>query len=352
MGIQTNLSGNTATAEKKESRKFISYIHHFRGIAILFVVACHLLLNWEPDSKMHKVLDLLFGNGTVLFVFIAGYLFQHLTKELNYADYLKKKLQNVILPYFIVSIPIIIYRLYTNDVPESVTDFFQGFLSWPAVKKVFYFIITGAHLQPLWFVPMIALFYLAAPLFFYIDRRPKLYYVLIGFVVLSVFVEREPFINIPKMFVHFISVYMFGMFMSRYKEQFLEFAKKYAWLITLLLAVVLVSNYIFYDAFRNPLNYIQKMLFCAFFIYWLWRFEKFVPSFVSYLANISFGMFFLHYYAILIIKAVYEKVAGEGLPGSLLFWTIDYILVLISTALVINIIKKLFPRRSRNLIGC
>lgn len=352
MTTQITSEIKSETVGKKESKKFISYIHHFRGIAILFVVACHLLLNWKEGSSTHKILDLLFGNGTVLFVFIAGYLFQHLTKELNYKDYLQKKLLNVIVPYFLVSVPIIVYRLYTNDVPESVTSFFPGFLTWPAAKRVLYFVITGAHLQPLWFVPMITLFYLAAPFFFYIDRNPQWYYLLIVFVVLSLFIDREPFIDIPRMFAHFFSVYLFGMFMSRYKEKFLEFASKYAWLITLLLFAVLVSNYIFYDTLRNPLNYVQKMLFCAFFIYWLWRFEKYVPSFISYLANISFGMFFLHYYAILIIKALYEKITGQGLPGTLLYWIVDYSLVVISTALVINIIKKIFPHRSRNLIGC
>lgn len=342
----------TIAQPKPESKKFIAYIHHFRGIAILFVVACHLLLDWAPDSNTYKLLELLFGNGTVLFVFIAGYLFQHLTKKLNYADYLKKKLFNVLLPYLIVSAPIILFRIITADVPGYITSPHPDFLTWPALKQVGYFLIRGAHMQPLWFVPMITLFYLAAPVFYYIDQRPRLYYLLILFVVLSLIVEREPFSDILKMFIHFISVYMFGMFMSRFKDRFLGFAKQNSLLISFLLLVSLVSNYVFYDQWRNPINYIQKMLFCPFFIYWLWRFEKYVPSFVSYLAEISFGMFFLHYYAILVIKAVYEKAFAHSLPGNIVYWVVDYVLVLLSTALVIYLVKKIFPKLSRNLIGC
>lgn len=346
---------NPAKAETQlEPRKkvFIQYIHNFRGVAIIFVVACHLLLDWATNSGMHVFLDLLFGNGTVLFVFIAGYLFQYLTKQLNYADYLTKKLTNVIIPYLIISTPIILYRLYSNDVPGYITSLNPDFQSWTVLRRLLYFLLHGAHMQPLWFIPMITLFYLAAPLLYYVDRHPKLYYLLIPFAILSIFVEREPFSDIPKMFVHFISVYMFGMFMSRYKDAYLVWAKKYAIALSAMLLVTLICNFFFYDKFNNPINYIQKMLFCCFFIYWLWRFEGKVPSILSKLAEISFGIFFLHYYLILVIKAVYEKVAGHSIPGNIVFWTIDFLLVLAGTVLVIKVTKAIFPKYSRNLIGC
>jgi surface polysaccharide O-acyltransferase-like enzyme len=346
------VSHSSQTAPAKNEKKFISYIHNFRGVAILFVVACHLLLDWAEGSDTYKILELLFGNGTVLFVFIAGYLFQHLTRKLHYADYLKKKLTNVIIPYLIVSAPIIIFRIITNDVPGYILTPHPDFISWTIIEKISYFILRGAHMQPLWFVPMIALFYLAAPVFNYIDRHPKLYYSLLVFIAISILVDREPFSDIPRMFLHFISVYMLGMFMSRYKEQYLNFAAKYIMLINLLLIIALISNYVFYDSIRNPANYIQKMLFCAFFIYWLWRFERFVPSFINVLAELSFGIFFLHYYSILVIKAIYEKVFGTEVPGNFLYWIVDYVLVLVTTVLVIKSVKRLFPKYSRYLIGC
>jgi hypothetical protein len=331
---------------------FISYIHNFRGVAILFVVACHLLLDWSEGSKIYRVLELLFGNGTVLFVFIAGYLFQHLTKKLHYTAYLNKKLSNVIIPYLVVSTPIIIYRIFTHDIPGYITITHPEFLTRNTFEKISYFILTGAHMQPLWFVPMITLFYLAAPVFYYIDRHPKLYYLLFVFVIISLSIDREPFSDIFRMFIHFISVYLFGMFMSRYKDEYLSFARKYAWLISILLIVTLVSNYIYYNSLRNPLNYVQKMLFCAFFIYWLWRLERFIPNFIGILAELSFGIFFLHYYSILIIKAAYNYIAGTDIPGTLFYWGLDYILVVVSTVIVIKSIQYVFPKYSRNFIGC
>jgi peptidoglycan/LPS O-acetylase OafA/YrhL len=339
-------------APKVQKKEFIHYIHHFRGLAILFVVACHLLLAWPAHSFADKFLNVLWGNGTVLFVFIAGYLFQHLSKKFEYSGYLVKKLQNVIVPYLIVSAPIIVYRLMAHDYPGYITDLHPDFASWKAWEKIGYFLLHGAHLQPLWFVPMITLFYVAAPIFIYIDRHPKLYFLLIAFCAVSFFVEREPFSNIPKMFVHFFSVYVFGMFLSRYKQRYLEFAKKwYVW-ISLATLLVFVADLVFYDRFNNPLNYLHKMLFCCFFIYWLWRLDRYVPKFFNLMADLSFGLFFIHYYTLLVVKAVYEKLAKQPIPGNIVYWTVDLLLVLLGSILVIQAVKKMFPKQSRYLIGC
>jgi len=340
------------TAPPTRKKEFINYIHNFRGVAILFVVAGHLLLEWQPHAPIHRFMEVFWENGTVLFVFIAGYLFQHLSRKFEYGSYLVKKLQNVILPYFVVSLPIIVYRLVTHDYPGYILLMEAGFPSWPAWEKITWFMLHGGHLQPLWFVPMISLFYLAAPLFIYIDRHPRLYWTLIAFCAVSFLVVREPFNDIPRMFVHFISVYVFGMFMSRYRQEYLEFAKKYYWLITAFTILAFTANLVWYEQYNNPLEYLDKMLFCCFFLYWLWRLDRYVPAFFSLLADVSFGLFFIHYYTLLVVKAIYERVAGHPIPGNIVYWTIDLVLVMVGSVLFIQAVRKLFPKQSRYLIGC
>lgn len=345
------MTDTLTSAQKPVKKEFLNYIHSFRGLAILFVVAGHLLLDWPAGSPTYHFMRVLWEDGTVLFVFIAGYLFQHLSRKYEYKDYLRKKLQNVMLPYVLVSIPIIVYRTVTNDIPGYVLDVHPDFLSWGAFHKVIWFFLHGGHLQPLWFVPMIAFFYVAAPVFIYIDRHPKWYYVMIGFCVLSLFVEREPFIDIPRMFVHFISVYLFGMFMSRYKKEYLEFAKKYYLLISLVTVAAFVADLLL-PQWNNQLEYLHKMLFCCFFMYWLWRLDKYVPKFFALMADLSFGIFFIHYYLLLVVKAGYEHAAHHPIPGNILYWVIDLALVTAGTIFCIQAIKKIFPRKSRYLIGC
>lgn len=350
--MTTTTPDTLSAAQKPAKKEFLNYIHSFRGLAILFVVAGHLLLNWPEHSRVHVFLNVLWENGTVPFVFIAGYLFQHLSRKFEYKDYLRKKLQNVILPYLIVSVPIIVYRLVTDDIPGYILDVHPDFLSWSALRKVVWFVLHGGHLQPLWFVPMIALFYLAAPLFIYIDRHPKWYYVLPVFIAVSFLVTREPFIDIPRMFVHFISVYLFGMFMSRYKKEYLEFAKRYYLLISGLTVAVFAANLVWYDRLNNPLEYLHKMLFCCFFLYWLWRLDKYVPKFFALMADLSFGIFFIHYYLLLVVKALYERFARQPIPGNIVYWAIDLVLVMGGTVIFIQAVKRVFPKKSRYLIGC
>jgi peptidoglycan/LPS O-acetylase OafA/YrhL len=337
---------------KKEGKGFISYIHHFRGLAIIFVAAGHLLMNWPEDSAVYRFFRVFWENGTVLFIFIAGYLFQYLSKRFEFKSYFIKKLQYVILPYFIVSVPIIIYRVMQNDYPGYIFVSHPDFLNWPVVNKVIYFYLHGAHMQQLWFVPMIFCFYLISPLLIFLDRHPRLYWLLIVFVAISCFVEREPFSDILRMFVHFISVYVFGMFLSRYREQVLTLFKKIWIPLSIATIAAIVVNYIYFEQYNPLLSYIQKMLLCCFSIYWLWKLDKYVPAFFSTLADLSFGIFFIHYYAILIIKAVYEKIAHHPIPGNIVFWIIYLVLVLLGSVLVIRAIQKMMGSKSRYLIGC
>jgi peptidoglycan/LPS O-acetylase OafA/YrhL len=336
-------------AVKKE---FLRYIHTFRGLAIIFVVAGHLLLSWAPNSPLHYFFEVFWENGTVLFIFIAGYLFQHLSRKFEYKSYLQKKVQNVIVPYLIVSLPIIVYRLYAHDYPGYILGPHPDFAEWSVLKKLAFFIFCGGHMQQLWFVPMITLFYLAAPVLIYIDRHPSWYYLLLVTIPASLLIKREPFNDIPRMFGHFFSVYLFGMLMSRYKDRYMEIAKKQWILLTLLTIAAFVLNMVYYDQFNNALNYTHKMLFCCFFIYWLWKVDRWVPAFMGVLADLSFGIFFIHYYVILVVKAIYQRVFHHEIPGNALYWTLDLILVIAGSVAIIKTIQKLTPKYSRSIIGC
>ena len=99
--------------ERSPKRAFLSEIHSFRAVAIIAVVMTHVvdLLAWPlPPSLTERLIYSVAGNGTVLFLFVAGFLFQHLSARFNYGDYLRGKLRNVIIPYLVISLPIIAYQ--------------------------------------------------------------------------------------------------------------------------------------------------------------------------------------------------------------------------------------------------
>ena len=107
--------------------------------------------------------------GTGVVIVLCSYC-SNLSGKFEYRDYLLKKVKNVLLPYVLISIPIIAYRLYTNDVPGYILEAQPDFLTWGGAKKIGYFFLFGAHMQPLWFIPMIALFYVACAFIIYIER--------------------------------------------------------------------------------------------------------------------------------------------------------------------------------------
>lgn len=342
---------NVAPPPAKPEKKFIRYIHDFRGIAIIYVVAAHVLVAWPEGSPVRKVLDIIFQNSTILFLFIAGYLFQHLSKNFEYKDYLVKKFQNVISPYLIISVPILIYRLYTQDIPGFTALEHPDFANWSLWDQGTYYMLHGAHLQQLWFIPMIALYYLISPLLIYIDRHPKLYVVLVPLIAISLVIHRSSLSDTLTMAVHFLSVYVFGMFLSRYKDAYLEFAKKYWLLITVLSVGSIVLNY-FVVRFYDPVDYTQKMLFCCFYIYWLWRLEKYVPKVVDTLAVLSFGIYFVHYFFVLIIRGGFERIFHREIPGNIVVWTICLLIIMALSIWSLQLAKKILGKYSKYFVGC
>jgi peptidoglycan/LPS O-acetylase OafA/YrhL len=59
----------------------INYIHTFRGIAILFVVAAHIIWNAGDYIEIKKGIQILLFNPTIFFVIISGFLFEYLSPK-------------------------------------------------------------------------------------------------------------------------------------------------------------------------------------------------------------------------------------------------------------------------------
>ena len=95
---------------KKEKLHFIDY---FRAIAIVLIVAGHCIFWGKPQGIIRQTNLYLFTGGTFLFVFIAGFLFQYLSYKFEYKSYLIKKWNNVVLPYIITLIPVVIFATFT-----------------------------------------------------------------------------------------------------------------------------------------------------------------------------------------------------------------------------------------------
>ncbi|MCX7099088.1 MAG: acyltransferase [Methylococcales bacterium] len=325
---------------------FLSYIHNFRGIAILYIVAGHSIsaFNWEQSPVQGRLTRMLLENGTVFFVFIAGYLFQYLSYKYVPKKYFLSKLSTVVLPYLLVSIPAIVTFVFFQE-RESL---WPGFYDNPRWLQIIYFYLTGLHLAPLWFIPMICLFYCISPLLLLMDRYSWTYLLLPVLVIVSCHVPRG---NIFESFVHFFSVYFFGMFLSHYRVVVNEHLTK-PLVLSLLIFDFFALVYIEYFLADDPyINLIRKLFVCCLFIGLLVKFNI-SNKILELLAKESFGIFFIHSYVISSIKIAEQHFLGQYLEGSLVAFIFFIMIVLLSCMAIIGLIKKLFAANSKYLIGC
>ena len=114
---------NTLQQTPQTKKQMLNYINVFRGFAILAIVAIHTLLFSHNTSFQSAISAELLGSGSVFFVFISGFLFQHLAYKFEYQTYLSKKWNNVICPYLITSIlSVLLHRILSQSADMVHTD--------------------------------------------------------------------------------------------------------------------------------------------------------------------------------------------------------------------------------------
>ena len=64
---------------EKPKKEILNYINVFRGLAILLILAGHTLQIGAKGSIINNVSYEVWAGGTALFIFISGFLFQHLS---------------------------------------------------------------------------------------------------------------------------------------------------------------------------------------------------------------------------------------------------------------------------------
>jgi hypothetical protein len=341
-GVGLGSSMSVKTVNKSE---FLNYIQTYRAMAAICVVAVHCTALLADTGK--SIEGILFQRSTHMFVIMAGFVFQHLAAKFEWKRYYISKLKFVILPYIILNIPIILYRIFIGK-----TLLLNGWFS--AVESIVYSLVTGNHLITFWFIPMITLFYAAGPLLVLLDRDERIYYFLPFFIALSLCVTRtnETTVNPLLMFVHFFSVYVTGMFLSRYKELMFKLIDMYLYPLLLCIAALLLYEY-FYSYWSEQMQYAQKTALSLLFLYLFKRYDKYVPPQVNIIANMSFGIYLVHGLVVFGLGYLFKNfINGGHLAYNFHNYLLVFFLIMSITIGCIKIVKYFAKNQSRKLIGC
>ena len=306
---------------------FLRYIHSLRALAILSVVAAHCisLFDWGRIGWPYQLVVSVIPNCTVFFVFISGFLFQHQSHKFEYRRYLKSRFLNVVLPYVIVSLPMLAAQAVNQRGAFDPTCIHH----WPTLaQNVAWSLLTGHHiLIPFWFIPMLAVFYLLAPVLHWIDRDGRLYYLLPLLLAVTVCVHRPNDLDhILHSCAYFLPFYLYGMWFSRHRDRVLAWHDRWlpvlltgvaglVWLEVVLQGAGYVKSAAMFSTENGVVdtNALQKLLLCGVLLVILERLGEGLHRKLRPLGDASFGIYFLHMY---FIKGYARFVAQGTSPGA------------------------------------
>jgi probable poly-beta-1,6-N-acetyl-D-glucosamine export protein len=341
-------------------RGFQQNIHIFRAIAIIMVVCAHTIphLDWDGHETLEKILDSIVNEASILFFFIAGYLFQYLSDRFNYADYMLNKFKTVILPYFILSVPAlylsVVYQIQQGEV-------WSWFYDLPAWQQTLLFLATGKHLAPLWFVPTITMYYIVSPLLIWMDRRaPYLYWSIPVLTLISVILGRDGYLGPINKAYYLFPAYVFGMFCSHYQTQVIATVRR-IWPVLLVITIGCIwlsASGVMRD-YHLDIHILMKIAAAPLLIHVLALAAPSIGSRLDYIAHVSFGIFFIHAYWIGVFRVAYafmttgrvSLTSAPTIPGNLLTFIVYAGLVVLLSVVCIWVGQRIFGKHSRMFLG-
>lgn len=360
------VGGIMETGKKKQ---FLNYINVFRGLAIALIIMGHTMQFGKEGTLSHIINTEVVCGGTALFIFISGFLFQHLSYKFEYKNYMKKKWTNVIMPYLITSIPGLIF-CFTMPIAYKNT-----FYDIPLLLQIPMHLTVGrVHNIPAWFIPMIVIFFICSWILLKLEKKGILYKFLPILFLVTIFLPRispeySDLINLSYLdrylayvnyvlmgFIHFLSLYVFGMFCSANKSIIDKFYDKRFLLWAGMLITSGLNIYLSYKF--NWCNYsISKTFLTMLLLGYLKHYDEFILSHnkinktLDFIAKYSFGLFFIHWYWFFIYNQIFNLpnvIVSGNFATIILSVSIRFAVVAILSTVTLFGIKYLLLKINKN----
>ena len=306
-------------------RTFLNCLNQFRGLAILFVVIGHCFYlsgTGRRHSFSDKFLENFFKNGTVYFVFIAGFLFHHIQSgRFKAGAYFRKRLPRLLTPFFFFSILALVLNREVLILPELFPQW-VGSAVW--ARKLFT-LLTGATFGAYWYIPMAVLLVALAPAVLWVVQRDRLMRWLLPLLcVVSLFGHRPPMPNFNTLhsLLYYLPVYLFGALCARDQVTVLPLCARHAGLWWGLGLAAVAAQTLGYEQgnFHKPLftyagldvNLLGKFFLTLGILGNLYRLEARPFRLLDFLAEYSFPIYFLHSPLILQLERITGYIPFRG----------------------------------------
>ena len=358
------MSQEPASPVKPAKKGFLNSINHFRGIAIIFIVMAHCYrpAGWEIETFADKAWFNLMMNGTVFFVFISGFLFHHVFfSRWDYEKYMRNKTKYVFFPYLLLSIPWIIWHL-TADASPNLHQLHANIEDITTASS--WYVITGRALTAYWYIPMGMMLFAISPWVLDLTRKNALMTVAIPLFIVAMIVHRPiSNLNALQSLLYFLPIYLIGVWSSLNKDKLFAVIDKWWWALFIAAAgLAVIQAHLFGAGVLNKgafeltvpdLMLPQKLLFTFGLLGLLNNFEHVEVKWLQKLAEASFAIYFIHPWLTTPWWMIYQSpdIFGFSGQGNILTTLVVTAGVILISYVIAVIIRKLFAKKSRYIIG-
>lgn len=334
-------------------------IHYFRATAIFFI----MLLHYPFMSSSLRSLDTtLFSSASYFFIFISGYLFYYLTGsyemtwtvskqapffhgrtisgKFSVPAYYKKKLLNILLPYFLTASAIYIYIVLYSDTTQLI----------PAVPGTwadyFFRIRRGAVQQSHWYIFFISKVFLISPLLLFLPKKVFLPLTAASCILPFVFTRTESH------FCYFLPMYLLGMAYARYRAEADRILIHPA--VRILIPVLALGFLIYLYPGREEqdgLVFMTRVLSTVVLLYATKYLSRWRLPWLSYCADVSFSLFFIHDFIFAYLTGPFRNLYAPLYQVIPVMEFLVPVSLILASVMIVTALKTLFGSFSRRVIG-
>ena len=163
-----------------ENKNILHEMNVLKGIAITAVVIIHLdplLLN---SSSYIKRAILTFGSFMYIFMFVSGFLYGHSRIEIKslsaYCDFVAKKFKRLMVPYFILSLIILLLKYIAGNFIVLKVPLDQNFWKYILINP------AGGFSEFLWFLYVLFLIFMIFPVLKNLSKNSYVLFLIVIFI--------------------------------------------------------------------------------------------------------------------------------------------------------------------------
>ena len=361
--------------QPRNTKEYIGYLHGFRGVAILAIMAAHAwsmlgkeawsgldaqfaALTSSADFRLlHAITEGLFHGTTLFFALISGILVTRVLRGMPWVRFYLNKFTNVILPYLVVSTVLVALQWPQVVAYMKANDLHESFL-----QLLFLNFVTGSAEVQLWYIPVLAVLFLLTPALEAMLRfRNGVLILLLALVPLVVSRTVSPYMLSVNSIIYFLGAYGFGMYLGERLEAMLALVRHFRALLWAVFLISLVANFWLFLSGYTPSGffslqqsvvYLNKLSAALLILEFLQAHEERMPSLLQTLGTYAFSLYFLHFTIMVNLdKALVLAFPRMGVAGVAAGGLAIYFAGIALTLLLCIVLKRLFGRYSRMLIG-